>query len=403
MKRFIVIVIDSFGVGEMADTKNLRPEDIGANTAGRLIRFDKDIKLPGLEKLGLMNVLGFETDNMHFSRNAIYARSNLKHYGADTFYGHQEIMGTNPIRPEVMRFNDHIDEVEKDLNDHGYRTRRFGDKGHQVLFVNEMMGIGDNIETDPGQAINVTASFDLTNFDEVKKVGKIVRKHYKVPRIIAFGGKGVKFQDIVNAIKVNGDFVGIDAPMSGVYNDGYLVQHIGYGIDTSVQLPHILPDQGVHVYLYGKVADIVDNPNGTMFYGVDTTMLLNQLYEDLKANKEGFYCLNVQETDLAGHAENPKRYIEKLHETDIYLEKIMAILKEDDIMVVMADHGNDPFIGHSHHTREKVPLLVYCNNGVVGSFKERETMADVAATVAEYFKTKTQFGTSFLKEIKKEV
>lgn len=399
MGRFIVVILDSFGVGCMEDAAIVRPRDVGANTAKHIFESQKNLQLPVMESLGLINAIGTEFGNHCFSREAIFGTSNLAHQGADSFLGHQEIMGTTPKPPLNQPFNEKIEEVEKYLLEQGYQVRRFGEVDQpQILVVNECATVGDNLETDLGQVYNVSACLDLMPFSEVVKLGQTVRKVVQVSRVIAFGGKKIVLADLLAAKKVKmARFAGVDAPDSGVYNDGYQVIHLGYGIDPAVQLPTILDQFGITVSLLGKVADIVQTSSHRLFPGVDSMTLFNQLISEIKSIDHGFLCLNIQETDLAGHAEDTVRYANRLALSDEKIGEILPLLSEKDILIVMADHGNDPTIGHSNHTREKVPLLIYrkgLQNVFVG---ERETMADVAATAAEYFSVKKpQHGESFL-------
>ena len=110
MSRFVVIVLDSFGVGAMDDVSKVRPRDIGSSTAGHIIETNPSIQLPTLEKLGLMNALGYEIGEHKKSETAVFGTSNLSHHGADSFLGHQEIMGTTPKIPLIQPFNQKIDE-----------------------------------------------------------------------------------------------------------------------------------------------------------------------------------------------------------------------------------------------------------------------------------------------------
>ena len=96
MGKFIIVILDSFGVGAMADVSEVRPRDIGSSTAGHIMEANPGIKIPTLEKLGLMNALGYELGQHKFSPRANFGTSNLTHQGADSFLGHQEIMGTTP-------------------------------------------------------------------------------------------------------------------------------------------------------------------------------------------------------------------------------------------------------------------------------------------------------------------
>ncbi|MFV0479789.1 MAG: phosphopentomutase [Anaerorhabdus sp.] len=399
-RRAIVIVLDSFGIGEMSDVATVRPQDCGANTVKHLLEIGENIKWDTLIDLGLINALGEEVGEFKKSKTAVYGKSNLDHQGGDTYFGHQEIMGTKPMTPTLNQFQNHIDSIEKELVLHGNCVDRIEMSGLSLLCVNGGIFIGDNLETDPGQAINVTGSFDLSSFEEIKQIGEIVRKHVQVSRVIAFGGTGVSKNDLVNAIEVKGEYIGINAPKSKVYRSNYQVAHIGYGVNTEVQLPNVLDKIGIKTFLYGKVADIVMNPNGKMVYGVDTEELFKQLHNDLETIENGFFCLNVQETDLAGHQCNPTLYIDRVNASDKGIKKVLEIMSDDDLLVVMADHGNDPTTGNSKHSREMVPLLIHYKNVKEIDCGERDTLADVGATIAEYFETAIPNGTSFLQLLK---
>src|SRR5699024_6148257 len=165
-------------------------------------------------------------------------------------------MGTTPPIPLNQPFNEMIDTVEANLLKNGYSVRRVGKINEpQILVVNESATVGDNLETDLGQVFNVSACLEIMSFSEVKKLGKHVREVVKVSRVIAFGGEGIVLEDLLNARKIIEDkFAGVDAPESGVYNKGYQVVHLGYGIDKNVQIPTILDKANVPVILSGKVA-----------------------------------------------------------------------------------------------------------------------------------------------------
>ncbi|WP_156300099.1 phosphopentomutase [Streptobacillus canis] len=407
MGRFIVLVLDGFGVGYMDDVLEVRKRDFGANTAIHILEEVKDSKWKTLEKLGLMNLLNYETDYMKKVDKCIIGKSKLQHHGGDTFLGHQEIMGTKTEKPLIKPFSFYIDEVEKALIEKGYIVERKGDK-IKFLWVNDKVAIGDNLETDLGQVYNVTTSFQEISFEEEIKIAEIVRNIVKVERVIVFGGtKATKESVLAAAREKEGEYIGIDAPLSLVYEEGYMVRHMGYGVDPKKQIPHILSNNAIDVTLIGKVADIVYNEKGKSFINlVDTKTILELTLEELKKSEKGYFCINVQETDLSGHAQNSKRYSNILSIADEYIEKIISLLNDDDILVVTADHGNDPTVGHSQHTRENTPLLIYSKANLKDEVKyigHRETMSDTAATALEYFgiENTLEQGVSYLNEIKK--
>ena len=396
--RFIVIVLDSYGVGYMDDVLEVRPRDFGANTCKHIIDKIPELRLENLEKLGLMNALGEDYGKMKINPKAVFGKSKLMHHGGDTFLGHQEIMGTRPVKPLIAPFSYYIDRVFDELIKEGYKVEKIG-KEAKYLWVNDCVAVGDNLETDLGQVYNVTTTFQKISFEEELKIAQIVRKIVEVERVIVFGGTEATIESIKAAAEEKeGKYIGINAPKSKVYEKGYMVRHLGYGINPETQVPTILGKAGIPVVLVGKVADIVFNEQGKSFINlVDTSKIFDITLSEIDKMKKGFIAVNIQETDLAGHAENAERYAQILQISDKYIGKIIEKLNEKDILVITADHGNDPTIGHSQHTRENVPILIY-KKGLEGiNIGPRETMSDIGATVADYFKVETpENGKSFL-------
>lgn len=402
MKRFIVIVLDGFGIGAMEDAKTERPGDELSNTLGSILSDFPDLKLSNLERLGLMNAFGHESSNMKFSADANYGKSKLMHFGADTFMGHQEIMGTFPTRPNVHPFSQEIDKVYDYLISKGHKVKIKESSGLRYLIVDDYVAVGDNIDADYGMAYNCTAPLDYIPFEKVLEIGRHVRDVVTVSRVIPLGGKQTTMDDILNAEEIRENiYIGIHAVNSKSYNHGYQCMHLGYGVNKEVQAPTILTKAGIPVSLFGKVADIVANDMGKSVSCVNTEEVLDLTIEEIKNMDYGFICTNVQETDLAGHSQNSERYKDLLKISDEKIGTILQLLNDEDIFVVMADHGNDPNIGHNKHTREHVPLLIY-KKGIKGvNIGLRNTLSDIGATVCDYFNADPpQNGTSFLSLLK---
>jgi phosphopentomutase len=399
MGNFLVIVLDGFGVGQMPDVLEVRPTDIGANTCEHIFDTNPGLALPNLAKLGLANVVGKEYPGLPYSKDAVYGKSKLMHQGADTFFGHQEIMGTKPPQPKTEAIQSHVDDLAAKLKEAGFTVHIYTDEGSglELLIVNEAVTVADNVECDPGQAWNVTAAIDDVDFETELKIGRIVRSVAKIPRVIVFGGRQVHLPNLLAAIEVHGDLIGVNAPKSGVYVNDYHCIHMGYGVDEKVQVPYILGKHGIDVHLLGKVADVCANKFGESESIVDTAEVLARTFEALQSSENTFICTNVQETDLCGHRQDSKAYADKLRIADEYIGKIRSSLKSEDYMIVMADHGNDPTIGHPHHTREYVPLLISHVGTKPTNIGTRDTESDVGATVADFFGVEApQNGTSFL-------
>ncbi len=401
MKRFIVIVLDGFGIGAMKDAEKARPGDEAANTLGSILRDFPDSCFTNLERLGLMNAYGRESLRMKFSPTANVGRAELMHWGADTFMGHQEIMGTLPKKPTAQPFQEKVDGIYAHLLEKGHKVEILRNGDLRYLLVDDYVTVADNIDADLGMAYNCTAPLDYISFDKELEIGRHVREAATVNRIIPFGGTGTTLQDLLRAEEVReGKYIGIHAVKSGSYNKGYQCRHLGYGVDKNVQAPTILTDAGIPVTLFGKVADIVANDGGKSVSCVPTDEVLDLTIEEIQAMENGFICTNVQETDLAGHSQDADWYRRLLEIADERIGRMIPLLSGDDILLVMADHGNDPDIGHNKHTRENVPLLVY-KKGVCGiDLGLRASLSDVGATVCRYFGVKQpQNGIPFLEKL----
>ena len=405
MGRFIVIVLDGFGVGYMEDAARVRPADVGANTFGSIAKDHPQLRLPTLESLGLMNIAGFELANMKRATRCTIGKANLTHFGADTYWGHQEIMGTKPQKPGNEPLAPYLERVKQLLTESGYTVRVYQGEHGRFLIVNEAVTVADNIETDPGLAVNVTAALDHISFEEELRIGRLIRSVVTASRVIVFGGRRVNLQNLLDAVEEKeGGFIGVSAPKSGVYVHDYQCVHLGYGVNPETQVPHLLQERCVPSFLLGKAADIIHNPTAqNSFSMVPTTAVLDKTVEIMGMSDNCFICANVQETDLAGHRQDSGEYLRILTLADQGIAKVMAAMHEKDILVVMADHGNDPNIGHPQHTREQVPLMMAgaalrpVNIGV------RPTLSDVAASAADYFGAQMpQQGESFLSLIYKE-
>lgn len=401
-KRFIIIVLDGFGIGAMDDAAIVRPGDEKANTLQSILKDCPDLKLPTLEKLGLMNAYGKESLNMKFAKNVNYGKSELAHFGADTFMGHQEIMGTLPKKPEVTPFQQKAQAVYDHLKKNGHKVQFKQQQGLKYVVCDDYVTIADNLEADLGMCYNVTAPLDYISFEEELEIGRLAREVVTVGRVIVFGGTGNTMEDLYNAQEIKEDkYIGIASAKSKSYLHGYQCRHLGYGVDKNVQVPTILTRNGIPCTLIGKVADIVANDNGTSISCVDTDECMQLTIDAIKTMDTGFICTNIQETDLAGHSQDSQVYRKVLERADKGIERILPLLTEDDILIIQADHGNDPDIGSSRHTRECVPLLIYkkgVSNVKVGT---RKTMSDNGATCCDYFKVeKCENGTSYLDLIK---
>ncbi len=383
-KRAILLVLDSLGVGHMEDVIRVRPQDIGANTFLHIVEKARAIKLPNLERLGIGKIVKHPRLSAGPAA-ASYGTLGLEHDGADSYAGHQEIMGTKPRKPLTEPFINYMEAVKAALEAGGHRAETI-DPEKPFLLVDGLVVVADNIETDYGQIYNVTAPLDEIAFEEVLKIAEIVRAVVKVNRVIALGGENVGIKHILDCIEVRKDgLVGVNSPKSRVYQKGYQCRHIGYGVDPDRQISSILIREGKEVCLIGKMQDVIQCEGASCIPAVDTGLVMRELAGSMDRVTEGLIAATVQETDLAGHSEDVEGYAGKIMLVDRNLEYVFDKMTEEDLLIISADHGNDPTIGHSQHTREKTFLLVYGRKYSSVYLGERDTLSDIAATIADFF------------------
>ncbi|WP_164217187.1 phosphopentomutase [Virgibacillus sp. YIM 98842] len=397
MSKMTLLVIDSFGIGAMSDCKEYVPSDCKANTYKHIREMNQGkLQIPFLYNSGLGALIDDESPP-----NNAYGYSKLAHHGADTYLGHQEIAGSCPKKSNKRLMKDIHYGMKKILESNGYDVDYPFDE-FPVLLVNGAAVVADNLESSLGNIINVTADFKKMPFSEVKELGKVVRHHVDTTRVIAFGGPYTSIEHILSCVKEKqaGQY-GVDTPKANVYGEGYEVFHMGYGVEMDRQFPMIAADHNLKVYRMGKTADVLHGAGPTDPV-VNTTELLSKVMEAYTQEKdEAAFLINVQETDLAGHSEDVDWYCELLNETDHWLRNtFVPAMQEDDLLIIMADHGNDPTIGHSNHTREYVPIIAIGNKVGKTYIGLRETMADVGATFCDFFDLpKTAEGESFLVDL----
>ncbi|GGM38615.1 phosphopentomutase [Paraliobacillus quinghaiensis] len=398
MPKMMLLVIDSFGIGAMDDFEQYVPNDCNANTYKHIRECKKEeLHIPFMYQLGLGTLVDGRPEPEH-----AYGSSKLAHHGADTYLGHQEIVGSCPKKSNKRLMKDIHVQMKEALEAAGFDVT-YPFELCPVLLVNEAAVVADNLESALGNIINVTADFKKMPFEKVKKLGKVVRENVDTTRVIAFGGPYTSIEHILTCVeeKEKGQW-GVDTPKANVYGEGYDVFHMGYGVDIEKQFPNIAARQGLKVYRLGKTADVLHG-EGPAEPIVNTSELLKRVTETYRQEQgDAAFLVNIQETDLAGHAEDVDWYCELLNETDQWLSEFVSEMDEEDILIIMADHGNDPTIGHSNHTREYVPIMITGEKVKKASIGVRETMADVGATFCDYFNLPTTAeGKSFLKEILK--
>ena len=400
ISRVIVLVIDGLGVGAMPDVAEVRPRDVGADTLGHVVKAAGGLSLPNLERMGLGTIApasGLRVERQPIAAHGICA---LGYQGADTYLGHQVLMGSRvPDVPEEL-FEAVRDDVASALQRAGHRVEAAG-ADVSALWVDGAMIVGDNLESDPLQTYHTVGSMEDLPYEKILEVAEILRSVARVRRIVAMGGRGFRSADVLRCTerRPTGQ-CGVNNVALGLYTKKYVVRHLTQGTRPDVQVTTLLHKAGWPVHLIGKVADVIVCEGAEKAPHVPTPDVLTATYEALDRVDRGLIAINVQETDLAGHDQDAARYAECLRMTDEGVGRILGKLTRDDLFIITGDHGNDPTIGHDKHTREFTPLLVRGDRIVPNSLAPRESLADIAATIAEIFGTaRPEIGKSFLRDV----
>jgi phosphopentomutase len=228
----------------------------------------------------------------------------------------------------------------------------------------------------------------------------VVRGAVRVGRVIVVMSTGFTSADVVENLLERRGAVGPDSAALGVYDEHYLVRHLGIPAPVDGQLPTLAQRAGLDVHLLGKAADIVECADAHRSRDIPTEAVMTRVCEALDATTAGLVVANVQEGDLAGHAQDPQRWAAVLSAVDRRLPDVLARLGDDDLLIVVGDHGNDPLIGHNNHTRELTALLAYGPAVRPAALGTRSTLADVAATACEWLELDAPAdGTSFRAEL----
>ena len=384
-----LLVLDGLGVGALPDAGEVRACDTAADTLGAVARWSlaqrgRPLRIPHLAGLGLAQVrpdLAAALAPPVALLRATGARSDLGYPGADSFAGHQALMGADMSHVVLRRLAGSLAGVAAALRRAGHAVAPLD--GGPVLVVDGAALVHDNLEADPGLNWNVSCRLEDLPFERILAIARTVREAAPVARVIAVGGHSDA--PLRAAVREGADgTVGLDTPASGFYRNGGLrVQHLGAEVDHRHQVHGAAAARGLPVALIGKAADLLVTDGAVERRpDVETPRILASTTS--RAGR-GLVVSNVQQTDLAGHSRDPRAFADQLEAVDRALPDLAAKLGEGDLLVVTGDHGNDPSLGHPFHTRERVPVLAAtAGRGQVRRARDLATLADVGASTARW-------------------
>lgn len=384
-ERVVLIVLDSVGVGELPDADQFG--DVGANTLGHIVEQVPDIALPNLSKMGVGNIVsvaglpGVESPQAHYGKMAEIS------VGKDTMTGHWELMG---LRIEIP-FQTYPDGFPEELiQEFEEETGRkvLGNKaasGTEIIeeYGQEQMETGAWIVyTSADSVFQLAAHEDTIQLDELYRACEIARKLTMTDKITV--GRVIARPYIGSP----GEFI------RTAHRHDYAVK------PPEPTVMNHLQEAGMDCIAVGKINDIFSGEGVTESRPTKSNQEgIEQTIELLNTDFRGLMFVNLVDFDsLYGHRRDPRGYAAALEEFDQRLPEIMGSMNERDLLIITADHGNDPTHSGTDHTREYVPLLVWSKHYNQGqSLGIRSTFADVAATIAANFKVlPPQQGTSFI-------
>lgn len=382
-KRVFTIVIDSMGIGSMKDS----PEygDVGVDTLGHIAESVESFNIPNLKKLGLSNLHPIKHVEKEETPLGYQMRMAEASTGKDTMTGHWEMMGLHITKP-FQTFTDTgfpkelLDELEKRT---GHKI--VGNKSASGTVILDELGehqmeTGDMIVyTSADSVLQICGHEETFGLDELYRCCEIAREltlkdEWKVGRVIArpyIGNKKDGFKRTSN-------------------RHDYALKPYGRTILNE------LKDNHYDVISVGKINDIFDGEGITEAHKSKSSVHgMEQTLEIMDKDFTGMCFVNLVDFDaLWGHRRNPIGYAEELEKFDVNLGKVLEKLKEDDLLILTADHGNDPTYKGSDHTREYVPFLAYSPSMEgCGQLEDSKSFATIAATVAENFEVKMPEGT----------
>ena len=392
MKKFnrvFLIVLDSMGIGAMADAARFHDE--GADTLGHISETVEHVDIPNLQKLGLANLKPLKQVPPVEHPLGYYLALNEKSNGKDTMTGHWEMMGIETKNPFIT-FTEHgfppelIAELEARCgrkiigNKAESGTKILDELGEQEINEGKLI-----VYTSADSVLQICGNEETMGLETLYHYCEIAREltmrdDWRVGRVIARPYTGKK----------RGEFVRTSNRRD------YALKPTGPTVLNALQ------EHGNDVIAVGKIHDIFDGYGITK--SLHSTSSVNGMEQTIELAESAFHGLcftNLVDFDaLWGHRRNPVGYGEEIERFDKKLGELLPILKEEDLLMITADHGNDPTYRGTDHTREQVPLLLYSPSlQQGGALQQQQTFGVIGATIAENFEVpmpEHTIGTSLL-------
>ena len=385
-KRVHLIVLDSVGIGEAPDAEKFG--DVGSDTLGHIAK-EAGLTIPHLEKLGLGTIAPLTGVKAVADHDGYATKLEEISVGKDTMTGHWEIMGLNIKKPFRVFPNGFPEELLKQIEDFSGRkvvcnkpysgTAVIDDYGEHQMKTGDLI-----VYTSADPVLQIAAHEDIIPLEELYRICQYVRditkdEPYMIGRIIArpYVGEPGNFTRTSN-------------------RHDYALDPFGHTVLDS------LKEAGKDVIAVGKINDIFNGQGITDSVRTKSNMDgVDQLLKVMKQDFTGLSFTNLVDFDaLYGHRRDVVGYAHAIEDFDLRIPELLEAMGEEDLLLITADHGNDPTFTGTDHTREYVPLLAYSKKFQSQGKLPQGYYADISATIAENFGVSaTENGTSFLQHL----
>lgn len=382
-KRIFLIVLDSVGIGAALDAKSF--DDEGTNTFLHAVEGHEELE--NFKKLGYYNIL----DNTHKKTSAYYTKAKEISNGKDTLTGHLEMMGIITVKPFKTFLNGFPDELIKEIEKISGRkvigncaasgTEIIKELGERQMKTGELI-----VYTSADSVLQIAAHEEVIPLEELYDICSKVREltlrdEWKVGRIIARPYLGTNKENFTRT--PNRHDYALNPAKETVLDK---LKHNDYDVIS-----------------IGKIVDIFNNCGITESIRTqDNTDGINKIIEVTKRDFEGLCFANLNDYDSKyGHRRDKEGYFKALKEFNDKLPNIINYLKYDDLLMITADHGNDPTYKGTDHTRENVPVVFYSKRFLnPKKLDEFDTFSNIGATIADNFNVENVNGKSVLDKLK---
>ena len=387
-KRIFLIVCDSLGVGYLDDAYKYGDE--GSNTLGHIYESYKKanitLSIPTLNKLGFANIMNDNSTNIPLG---FYQKLKEVSAGKDTLTGHFEMMGVRVEKPYITftKFPDELIQKIEELSGHKVISNEVASGTEIINRLGEehMKNKGLIVYTSSDSVLQIAAHEEVIPLDELYSICAKVREitmeeKYRVARIIARPFLGDK----------NGNFY-----RTSNRHDYALNPPKKTGLD-------FLKESGLDVISIGKIVDIFNKNGITEYYKSKSSIHgMEQTLEMLQKDFKGICFTNLVDFDSSyGHRRDPIGYGHLLMEFDRVMDDFIPQMRSDDLLIITADHGNDPTFKGTDHTREYVPLIMYFKGCKGKKLSDNATFANIGQTILDNFNIKNDLiGKSYLEEL----